>query len=115
MALQSRFADELFHVEQRVASRGAARANFLWSNVIISEPALPWPISGPGRVVDLGQGVSSRRSVKSTRQATATLEGIMRHRFCVAYARTSYMEVELEAENAGQAAAIFESAAKTNT
>ncbi len=38
----------------------------------------------------------------------------MRHRFCVAYARTSYMEVEVEAENAGQAAAIFESAAKTN-
>jgi hypothetical protein len=38
----------------------------------------------------------------------------MRHRFCVAYARTSYMEVEVEAENAGQAAAVFESAAKTN-
>ncbi|HEV2546715.1 MAG TPA: hypothetical protein VGU20_05215 [Stellaceae bacterium] len=38
----------------------------------------------------------------------------MKHRFCVAYARTSYMEVEVEAENARQAEAIFESAAKTN-
>jgi hypothetical protein len=38
----------------------------------------------------------------------------MKHRFCVAYARTSYMEVEVEAENAGQAEAIFESTAKTH-
>ena len=38
----------------------------------------------------------------------------MKHRFCVAYARTSYMEVEIEAENARQAEAMFESAAKTN-
>jgi hypothetical protein len=38
----------------------------------------------------------------------------MRHRFCVAYVRTSYMEVEVEAENARQAEAIFESAATTN-
>jgi hypothetical protein len=38
----------------------------------------------------------------------------MKHRFCVAFARTSYMEVEVEAENARQAEAIFESAAKTN-
>jgi hypothetical protein len=38
----------------------------------------------------------------------------MKHRFCVAYARTSYMEVEVEAENARHAEAIFETAAKTN-
>lgn len=38
----------------------------------------------------------------------------MKHRFCVAYARTSYMEIEVEAENARQAEAIFDSATKTN-
>jgi hypothetical protein len=38
----------------------------------------------------------------------------MKHRFCVAYARTSYMEVEVEAESVREAEAIFESAAKTS-